>query len=380
VVDGLQPGQRGREVRSAAGRRTPTSELVDSCPQDGVRNSQPEGIGRVVALGELCAWNNLGRNVVFASGDLRPLAIFGETRFPEEDEPSQYDLDVHAILELAGIDVIVVLNHLGLIRAFRRSDLRRGSPAQRLRPRWTGTFAADVERLVAVGDRLVGSRPREEQVGGLLVSEPILGMPSRSRLDADIKLEAWGTVTALVGLPASGDDCVAVGGEGRVALVSARNGSLGQIRWEVDVGFQPAGLLWDGELVWAAGHESGAAALGDYEWEKLRGGGFAGLDPVDGDIVVQGRFSDDLGWGNGGMAVAIAGGAVCGVGQTGELHLFRARDGEPLGRTAPLARGSLGIAHAAVVGEHVLYGFNRGGYRLHRVAVSGIARFVGARG
>jgi hypothetical protein len=97
-------------------------------------------------------------------------------------------------------------------------------------------------------------------------------------------------------------------------------------------------------------------------------------------MVVHGHFSDDLGWGNGGMAVAIAGGAVCGIGQTGELHLFRARDGEPLGHTAPFAHRSLGIAHTAAVGEHVLYGFNRGGYRLRRVAVSSIARLAGARG
>lgn len=379
MVGDLEPGQRGRQMWSASDRQAPNSVPVDSCAQHGVRNSQPEGIGRVVAIGEICAWNNLGRNVVFASSDLRPVAIFGETRFPEDDELSQYDLDVHAIVDLPGIDVVVVLNHLGLIRAFRRSDIRAG-PARRLHPLWTRTFAADVERLVAVGDRLVGSRPRGADAGGLLVSEPIGGMPSRSPVDADTQLETWGAVTALVGLPAGGDDRVAVGGEGRVALVSARDGRVDDVRWEVEVGFQPAGLLWDGTLVWAAGHESDTAAIGDYEWEKLRGGGFAGLDPVDGDMVVHGHFSDDLGWGNGGMAVAIAGGAVCGIGQTGELHLFRARDGEPLGHTAPFAHRSLGIAHTAAVGEHVLYGFNRGGYRLRRVAVSSIARLAGARG
>ena len=40
---------------------------LDSHPQSRVRNSQPAGIGRVVDLGDVCAWNNLGRNVVFAS-------------------------------------------------------------------------------------------------------------------------------------------------------------------------------------------------------------------------------------------------------------------------------------------------------------------------
>ena len=32
--------------------------------------------------------------------------------------------------------------------------------------------------------------------------------------------------------------------------------------------------------------------------------------------------------------------------------------------TAALAPGSLGIAHAAAAGNRILYGFNRGGYRL----------------
>ena len=76
-------------------------------------------------MGELYAWNNLGRNVVFASPDCRPLAIFDQTQFPDEDELSQFDLDVHAILEIPRRDVIVVLNHLGLLRAFRRSEIQR---------------------------------------------------------------------------------------------------------------------------------------------------------------------------------------------------------------------------------------------------------------
>src|SRR5690348_15098929 len=73
-------------------------EDVDAASATGVRNSQPEGIGRVVALDDLVCWNNLGRNVVFADRRLRPRAIFGTTLFPDEDEASQYDFDVHSIL------------------------------------------------------------------------------------------------------------------------------------------------------------------------------------------------------------------------------------------------------------------------------------------
>ena len=64
-----------------------------------MRNSQPHGIGRVAALDGLGAWSNLGRNVVFVGPDLRVRAVFDESVFTD-DEASQYDLDVHAILEV----------------------------------------------------------------------------------------------------------------------------------------------------------------------------------------------------------------------------------------------------------------------------------------
>lgn len=77
---------------------------VDANSEVGVRNSQPEGIGRVASLGDLVAWNNLGRNIVFADRELRPLAVFGSTRFGDQDELSQYDLDIHAVLAVPGRD------------------------------------------------------------------------------------------------------------------------------------------------------------------------------------------------------------------------------------------------------------------------------------
>ena len=42
---------------------------VDAYPASRTRNSQPHGIGRVVALEHLIAWNNLGRNIVFAGNE-----------------------------------------------------------------------------------------------------------------------------------------------------------------------------------------------------------------------------------------------------------------------------------------------------------------------
>ena len=343
---------------------------VDSHPESSVCNSQPHGIGRAAALDGLCAWNNLGRNVVFADEALRPLAVFDESVFAE-DEPSQYDLDVHAIVEIPGAGIVVVLNHLGMLRAFDAEEIRRPGPLRRVRPVWTRTFAADVERAVVVGARLVGSRPRDEHAGGLLLSEPLTATADHDAVDMSVQLERWGRITALAALAADAEHLV-FGGEGRVGTAPVTEHGLGRPRWVVEVDFQPASLLCEDGVVWAAGSECSPTAIDDYDWEAIRGGGFAGLDPTDGHVLVSGRFPDDLAWGTGGAAVVTIPGALCAIGRTGELHVFDQRDGSPMTVTAPIANHSLGIAHAATVGDQVVYGFNRGGYRLHTLAMSAI--------
>ena len=346
---------------------------LDSHPQSRVRNSQPAGIGRVVDLGDVCAWNNLGRNVVFASRAFEPCAVFDQTVFPDDDEPSQYDLDVHAILDVPVAGVVVVLNHLGLLRAFRQSEIHRTGGLRRVEPVWTAGFAEDMERVVAVGDRLIGSRPREQHAGGVLVSEPVTPTADGGCLDASVELEAWGIVTALGNAHTGGRDHVAVGGDGRVGLVPIDRGRVGRMRWEVGVDLEPALLAQHRELLWVAGPEPGAAGIDDYDWENLRGGGFAALDVTDGNTVVRGRFAHDLAWGNGGTAVVIAAGLVCGIGRAGEVDVYRTARGDHRARTDAFATDSLGIAHAAIVGDRILYGFNRGGYRLHTVDLSTLA-------
>ena len=170
------------------------SVAVDSYPTSRVDNSQPHGIGRVAALDGLCAWNNLGRNVVFADETFRPRAVFDESIF-SEDEPSQYDLDVHAILDVPTAGIVLVLNHLGLLRAFDAGEIRREGPLRRVSPLWTRQFIADVERAVVSRTRLVGSRPREERLGGLLVSEPLTATAGEEIVDVAVALEEWGMVT-----------------------------------------------------------------------------------------------------------------------------------------------------------------------------------------
>jgi hypothetical protein len=335
---------------------------VDTRSEAGVRNSQPEGIGRVASLGDLVAWNNLGRNIVFADQQLRPVAVFGSTRFRDQDELSQFDLDIHALLAVPGGDVVLALNHLGLVRMFRRSHLAGVSRCHEVHPFAALTFIADVERVVVVGSRLIGSRPRSEGAMGLVVSEPLEAAVDKALLRTDVVGEHLGEVTAL-GVVAGGDaPLVVVGGPGQVAMVPLNGSSVGVPRWRVGVSFRVAFIEWDGRHVWVAG-PAATSVVDDYKWDLLRGGGFVALDPGDGATVSEGSMPDDVAWGTGGVAVVRSGPALCAVGRTGALHVLDTRTSS-WHSTPALEPCSLGIAHAAVAGDKVLYGFNRGAYRL----------------
>jgi hypothetical protein len=269
------------------------------------------------------------------------------------------------------------LNHLGSLRAFRSSDIPNEGPVRRLHPVWTRVFAEDVERAVVVGNRLVGSCPRSAGARGLLVSEP-LGQPSGGERIATLAaLETWGEVTALAAVPGDDDQAVAVGGVGRVSLVPLVDGTAARPRWDVEVPFRTAGFAWDGGVLWAAGSGLGAA-VGDYEWENVRGGGFAAFDPADGRVLVSASLPDDIAWGNGGVPFVVLGGVPCAIARTGELHVLRGDGESAWRRSAPVATSSLGIAHAAVVADRLVYGFNRGGYGLRAVVGPAIRRLAGS--
>jgi hypothetical protein len=341
------------------------SREVDAAPDIGVRNSQPEGIGRLVALGDLVCWNNLGRNVVFADRRLRPRAVFGSTLFPGEDEPSQYDLDVHAILDERDLKCVLVLNHVGTIRGFRSADLLGHRGLRAVEPTMVWSFSADVERTVLAAGRLIGSRPRSEGAAGLLVSAPLATLTDQGRIPTQPDGERFGEVTALAVVPSPAGPVIAIGGDGRLALAPLVGDHLASPLWETDVGFRVASIEWHRDAVWAAGPER-VGAVDDYDWERLKGGGFVALDPVDGATLACGPLPSDVAWGTGGVAVVPFGRMVAAAGRAGRLYLIDPRN--PAGRrsTDSLSAGpSLGIAHLAVVGRRVVYGFNRGGYRLH---------------
>ena len=196
------------------------------------------------------------------------------------------------------------------------------------------------------------------------MSEPIAAALD-DHIDVSVQLDTWGEVTALAAFARGDGEHVAFGGEGRVCLAPITAEGISGAHWEADVGFRAAALLWDGAVLWAAGSERSPEAIDDYDWESRRGGGFAGIDPIDGRVVVRGQFPDEVAWGNGGVAVVMIPGALCAIGRTGRVHAFDVRDGSRMSVSEPIADHSLGIAHAAAIGDRIVYGFNRGGYQLY---------------
>ena len=317
---------------------------MDSFPESRVVNSQPAGIGRIASFGSRCAWNNLGRNVVFADATLRPVAIFGDTSYPEDDDTSQFDLDIHAIIELSDTGQIVIVNHLGSVRIFETPwALRSGTTVgPHFKEARTLDFLEDLERVIGLGGRLVTSRPRSRRLGGVLVSQPIDS--AHRHLDAATEQESFGFVTALAASSTpDGTGWVALGGDGRVRLVEAEQGRLGAVRWEVAVDFLAAALVGCGSSLWAAGSAQGGASLDDYAWESLGGGGLAQIDLATGRLVASARFGADLAWGSGGVAVVVADGIPYGLGRRGELHALA--PGEPVTTQAHWRAGGRAARH-----------------------------------
>ncbi len=284
--------------------------------------------------------------------------------FPEEDEGSQYDLDVHAILDIPELGMVLVLNHFGTLRSFGRADILQRAAGTAIEPSALWSFVGDVERTVAVTGRLVASAPRCDGALGLLVSAPLEDQPDRATVPTRRCATAFGEVTAIGVVPRDGDPLVALGGEATVGIVPLIAGDVHRPRWEAEVGFRVASLTWHDDALWAAGPDL-TGAVDDYDWEVLQGGGFAVLRPTDGQTVACGRLPDDIAWGTGGVAVAPCGQGLVAAGRTGSLHVVDPFNVGRLRSSPALAGASLGIAHLAVDGQSLLCGFNRGGYRLH---------------
>jgi hypothetical protein len=174
-------------------------------------------------------------------------------------------------------------------------------------------------------------------------------------------------VTALGVVPPDHGPLIAVGGNSKVALAPLDADEVRHPLWEAEVGFRVATIDWHEDALWTTGPEF-TGSVDDYDWEQLRGGGFAVLNPTDGRILLKGELPPDVAWGTGGVAVAPFGGLFAAADRNGRLHLVDPHRVNEQRSTSSLADGSLGIAHLAVDGHNVLCGFNRGGYCLHSFA------------
>jgi hypothetical protein len=361
-------------------------------PDSPVVNSQPAGIGRLSVFPspraggtDRLAINNLGRNLEFARLDgaaLVPTGVFASTDFPNEDEPSQFDLDFHDVLLLEEAGLALALNHHGLLRAFPAAEAwgRAGAVVPSRSWRWAG----DVVRSVAVGSCLVstgsaGYAVEEPARPGIFVSAPLDRLREEGVLAAVPYLERWGAAGALAVDPRGRGLLVGFGS--RVALASIERRASGEIRlgailWERRVEFRVAWLAWDGDsgAAWAAGPEQPRRPAGEdpsaADGRTLDGGGAVCLEAGSGRALGKIRFSCRLAWGNGGVPLCVTpgGGGLLGMGADGALTAFTLRAGEESWKAAigePPLR-PLGIAHMALAGRWVLCGFNRDGFRLHR--------------
>ena len=188
-------------------------------------------------------------------------------------------------------------------------------------------------------------------------------------------------VTALASLPGDAPGRLAVGGEQHVAsgrLTATAAGSRCAVGHD---GRLRAGRPPLGRRAALGGGERPGAAVDDYDWEARHGGGFAALDPADGRTRRAGPVRRRLGVGERRRrAWSLVPGALCGFGRRGELHLFDTRDGA-LVRDDGAARRRVARhrATAAAVGEHLVYGFNRGGYRLWAASIASVQQAVRSR-
>lgn len=370
-------------------------------PASPVRNSQPAGIGRLTAVNGVLVINNLGRNIEISAPDggaLVPLHVYRETIFPHDDEPSQFDLDIHAFLALAGGRQLISINHYGIVRLLTPGGLgsasasaSAGEPVELVSPlnmKWPG----DAERFVPAGSAILSSSPRGYAVDdgaepGILVSDPwdrAVGCaalnPGKKFGEIEVHqmryrtaLPDWGVITALAVSPCGRLLAVAAGtrsGVFRLSYDEQGDVCIERLLWDRRL---PCAVSWlhfsedCGDLL-AGGCSPSADDDNGAEWETLAGGSLACFDRDSGESRWLRELEVDLAWGNGGDPLAYIPGKmlVAGVDRAGALSLWNAFDGGLLAATRAPSRESMGIAHMACLNGTIYCGFNRGGYYIFR--------------
>ena len=201
-LPGRHPG-RGRHSTAADAAVTANSSTARSTPRPtkGSTTASQKGSGASSPSAIWCAGTTSVATWCSPIARLRAQTVFGTTQFPGEDEPSQYDLDVHSILDWPDLDMVVVLNHFGAVRGFRRADILGHSDGSLIEPASLWWFVADVERTVGAAGRLIGSAPRSDGAIGMLVSASLDAVSSGGEIPTRLCATAFGEVTALGVVP-----------------------------------------------------------------------------------------------------------------------------------------------------------------------------------
>ncbi len=369
-----------------------------------ISNSQPAGIGRLVAIDGALIVNNLGRNIEISTpheGALEPLHVFQETAFPGEDEPSQFDLDYHGFLALQDRRQLIAINHHGIIRLLTpagsdsvfgpSSNGRCFELSSERNLKWPG----DAERFVLAGSSLISSSPRGYEVDdaaepGILISlEWSRAVAGHSETMSDPfgaihahhiryrqALADWGVITALA-LSGSGQ-LLAVAAGSRIGVLSLDADSGGEIQieqllWERKVASVISWLHFteDSNDLLIGGCSLSAVDDTGADWESLKGGELSAFDLTAGGQRWLSELHVDLAWGNGGDPLVYVPGRkqIAGVDRTGSLYLFDLAGGHASQFTGAQSGKSMGIAHATWLDDSIYCGFNRGGYYVFRYAL-----------
>ncbi len=344
----LTPQERAR-FRHRRSVRSGERSWIKTHPDSPVRNSQMEGIGRIEAFGNTVVINNLGRNIEtchFENGGLHRPSFYQETAYPDHDELSQFDLDMHAFLMSPDRRHLLALNHHGLVRVFEMPAFRHVRSLQ-----WYG----DVERTVLIDGCLIGTSPN-----GFATEDPardgiVIGKSweeSNGRISFSFELSDWGKVSAIAQICPGNALAIAAGQ--RLGLFSVKGAAISSLLWQIDL---PFAILWIKDNP----AQKKILVAGDSP--------FAVLDADSGRLLQQFRLTPALAWGNGAVPLTLAHDQLIGADRLGGIYSWslKAEDSDsasPKTLLTETAAQPLGFAHMAISGNHVLCGYNRGGYKI----------------
>lgn len=379
-----------------------------------IHNSQSQGVGCLTSINGHLVINNLGRNIEvcrWSEGELRRIAAFEETFFPDDDESSQFDMDMHAFLVSPSGDELLAINHYGFIRIFDvpwRDDF---SAKRELLLQQVLFWPGDVEQFTFAKTCLLSTSPNGHAVSsgakaGLLISRPwqqfvqyrpsegqesIAFLKDLRKIDylqvvggdeePPVKFELceWGLLTAIA-VDRTGSR-LALAADKRIGvfdLIYDENGavSISKQLTETVLPFSAVQLWFSNysDHLIATGYDADSSSDRYFNWDQLGGGGWARIILTGSPKVSSCQFDIDLGWGSSGVPLVLSRDerTLFGVDKSGCIFSWDVSSGERH-FVSGICRNNdtkLGIAHMTLLENTLFCGFNRDGYRLHVFTLS----------